>query len=141
MTGNNTYGFVHFLDLMSAVMAKQRMDRSMMRASRLKVGGERQGQSGWGEAGSKWAGRGGSKVGGERQGQSGRGEAGSKWAGRGRVKSGWGGVESIVGGEGQDQQWAGSGRIKSGWGGVESKVGGEGQDQKWAGRGRVKSGW
>ena len=33
------------------------------------------------------------------------------------------------------------GRIKSGRGGVESKVGGEGQDQKWAGRGRVKSGW
>ena len=39
MTGNNTYGFVHFLDLMSAVIAKRRMDGSMMRASRLKVGG------------------------------------------------------------------------------------------------------
>ena len=39
MTGNNTYGFVHFLDLMSAVIAKQRMDGSLMRASRLKVGG------------------------------------------------------------------------------------------------------
>ena len=50
MTGNNTYGFVHFLDLMSAVMAKQRMDGSMMRASRLKV--DREGQD------QKWAGRG-----------------------------------------------------------------------------------
>lgn len=55
MTGNNTYGFVHFLDLMSAVIAKRRMDGSMMRASRLKVGGARlnvgEGQT---EGGRSW---------------------------------------------------------------------------------------
>ena len=37
MTGNSTYGFVHFLDLMSAVMAKRRMDGTMLGISRLKV--------------------------------------------------------------------------------------------------------
>ena len=37
MSGNITYGFVHFLDLMSAIVAQKRMNGERMGISRLKV--------------------------------------------------------------------------------------------------------